>query len=168
MASNLGDFLTLVLAARQILAAARTKRTVVAGIVLIDDDEDQIELFSLMSRAAGLTHELLAFKSGPLALAYLQAPPELPLLVLVDGSLPLMDGPDTVRALRRLEALELVPIVMFSSSDEQHDMLAARRAGANSYLTKPLGEKAWRHTLTTLVSYWSSCDAFWKSRSGRA
>ena len=90
------------------------------------------------------------------------------MLVLVDGSLPLMDGPDTVRALRRLEALELVPIVMFSSSDEQHDMLAARRAGANSYLTKPLGEKAWRHTLTTLVSYWSSCDAFWKSRSGRA
>jgi len=141
---------------------------VLASIVIIDDDEDQIELFSLMSQAAGLTHELVAFKSGAQALAYLKSPPELPSLILVDGSLPLMDGPETVRELRRLDTLELVPIVMFSTSNETGDLLAARRAGANSYVTKPLGEQAWRHTLGTLVAYWSSCDAFWKSRSGRA
>lgn len=134
-------------------------------LLLIDDDDDHRELFALAAQTLQLDEEVVTLKSGPLALEYLQARGERPLMILVDVKMPGMDGPTTVQRLRELDSLELVPVVMISTSDALADLKAARRAGANSYVLKPLGARSWLDTLSQLVSYWSSCDAHWRAHS---
>jgi two-component system, chemotaxis family, chemotaxis protein CheY len=62
--------------------------------------------------------------------------------VIVDVNMPLMDGNSFLKILRR-QALPLssIPAIVASTESEGHDMAAARAAGANHYLVKPLREE---------------------------
>lgn len=62
-------------------------------------------------------------------------------LVIVDVNMPRMDGFTFVRALRRGEAdVATLPALMISTESETQDVAAARAAGANFYLVKPVPE----------------------------
>ncbi len=61
--------------------------------------------------------------------------------MIVDVNMPQMDGISFLKTLRR-QALPLgsTPAVVASTEAEGHDIAAARAAGANHYLVKPLRE----------------------------
>jgi two-component system chemotaxis response regulator CheY len=60
-------------------------------------------------------------------------------LVIVDVNMPQMDGISFLKALRRQEAvLSSLPALMISTEAAAEDMAAARAAGANFYLIKPV------------------------------
>jgi len=62
-------------------------------------------------------------------------------LVIVDVNMPRMDGFTFVRALRRGAAdVAALPALMISTESEVQDIDAARAAGANFYLVKPITE----------------------------
>jgi two-component system chemotaxis response regulator CheY len=62
-------------------------------------------------------------------------------LVIVDVNMPRMDGFSFVRALRRCAAdAATLPALMISTEAEMQDIAAARAAGANLYLVKPVAE----------------------------
>ena len=62
-------------------------------------------------------------------------------LVIVDVNMPRMDGFTFVRALRRGAAdVAVLPALMISTESEMQDIAAARAAGANFYLVKPVAE----------------------------
>jgi two-component system chemotaxis response regulator CheY len=62
-------------------------------------------------------------------------------LVIVDVNMPRMDGLTFVRALRRSAAdVAVLPVLMISTESETQDVAAARAAGANFYLVKPVAE----------------------------
>jgi CheY-like chemotaxis protein len=61
-----------------------------------------------------------------------------PDLVLVDMSLPDMRGPDVLRALRSQPQAPRVPCIAISADAMLDDIAAARAAGMDGYLTKPL------------------------------
>lgn len=130
---------------------------------MIDDDDDHRELFALAAQTLGVSDRVLTLKSGMEALAHVADTAEPPALILVDVKMPGMDGPATVRSLRAVPALELVPIVMISTSDDVNDVRNAQRAGANSYVRKPIGRNSWLDTLSHLMSYWSTCDVRWRA-----
>lgn len=134
---------------------------------MIDDDDDHRELFALAAQTLGLRETVVTCKSGPQALQHLRHQPAAPVLILVDVRMFGMDGPSTVRNLRAMPALESVPIVMLSTSDDPGDLRNAQLAGANSYVLKPLGHNSWLDTLSNLVSYWSTCDVRWRARQIR-
>lgn len=69
-----------------------------------------------------------------LALLEEQAAPDL---VLLDISLPGLNGLDLVRAIREHEALERVPIVMFTGSQLIQDVRDAEVRGADRFVLKP-------------------------------
>jgi two-component system, chemotaxis family, chemotaxis protein CheY len=62
-------------------------------------------------------------------------------LVIVDVNMPRMDGLTFLRGLRRC-AFEVatLPALMISTESEMQDVAAARAAGANFYLVKPVAE----------------------------
>jgi two-component system chemotaxis response regulator CheY len=62
-------------------------------------------------------------------------------LCVVDVNMPLMDGYAFIRALRSEPATHSIPALMSSTEAGPQDRLAARRAGANAYLVKPVAQE---------------------------
>ena len=62
-----------------------------------------------------------------------------PDLILMDISLPIMDGYDTTKKIR--ETLKSTPIIGLSAHAMSGDDEKAKEAGCNDYLTKPLDSK---------------------------
>lgn len=61
--------------------------------------------------------------------------------IIVDVNMPRMDGISFIKALRRQKLpLASTPAIVVSTEAEAHDKAAARAAGANYYLVKPLRE----------------------------
>ncbi|GJD48952.1 Response regulator MprA [Methylobacterium crusticola] len=64
-------------------------------------------------------------------------------LLVLDVNMPKMDGLTFLRALRRREApVRAIPALVTSTEAGDGDRAAARAAGANLYLVKPLAEEA--------------------------
>ncbi len=100
--------------------------------VLVADDEHAITaLVSDMLTYAGF--QVLRAHGGVEAIALARA--ERPDLVLMDVMMPDLDGRDACRALKMDLELEGVPVVLFSSADEQD--VHWRGAGADAFLPKP-------------------------------
>jgi CheY-like chemotaxis protein len=76
---------------------------------------------------------------------------ELPDLVLMDGSLPKLDGLSAARRMREQESLRDVPIVALSGHDGPEFQDAAQAAGCDAYITKPLDFVEFRRTLNRLL-----------------
>jgi diguanylate cyclase (GGDEF)-like protein len=62
-----------------------------------------------------------------------------PDLVVLDVMMPLMDGYEVARRIRRHPANTHVPIIMLTAKSEVEDKLAGFEAGADDYITKPFG-----------------------------
>jgi len=78
-------------------------------------------------------------------------PPEV---ILMDVQMPRLNGIETVRLLRAMPHTKLIPIVMFSNSDDPKDIEAAYSAGANGYLRKPSTAVGGAAVFDSLVSFW--------------
>ena len=63
---------------------------------------------------------------------------ERPDLILLDVSMPGMDGFEACRALRAAPETKDIPILMVTTHSEMENVLAGFEAGCNEYLTKPL------------------------------
>ena len=63
---------------------------------------------------------------------------ERPDLILLDVSMPGMDGFEACRALRASPETKDIPILMVTTHSEMENVLAGFEAGCNEYLTKPL------------------------------
>ncbi len=100
--------------------------------VLVADDEPAItELMASILAHAGF--EVLRAHDGPEALSV--AREQRPEVALIDVMMPGLDGRDACRALRMEPSLRGLPIVLFSSADEQD--VDWRSAGATTFLQKP-------------------------------
>lgn len=63
-------------------------------------------------------------------------------LLIVDVNMPQMDGVTFMKALRRQSAeIASIPVLITSTESAPQDIHAARRAGANFYLTKPVSQE---------------------------
>lgn len=78
-----------------------------------------------------------------------------PDLVLLDGNLPGLDGLSAARRMREQESLRDVPIVALSGHAGPEFQAAARAAGCDASITKPLDFAEFRSTLNRLLSSYS-------------
>ena len=105
-----------------------------ARILVVDDDADIRRIAALALERIGGFQVTLA-GDGPEALA--QAARELPDLVLLDVSMPGMDGPATLAALRALERDGPRPRRLLHGDVERHRGRAPGRLGAVGVVPKP-------------------------------
>jgi CheY-like chemotaxis protein len=64
--------------------------------------------------------------------------PGHPTVVVLDIKMPRMNGIDVLRAIRSDPILNLIPVVMLTSSREEQDLIRSYELGTNAYIVKPV------------------------------
>lgn len=78
----------------------------------------------------------------------------MPCVVLLDLSLPHLNGLEVLRRIRADERTRLVPVVTFSSSEEHQDLDMVYTSGANSYIGDMLESESFVESLESVARYW--------------
>ena len=117
-------------------------------IMVVDDNADLREMLRYMVERLG--YRVVEAENGLEAVAI--ARHRCPDLVLMDLSMPVMDGLAATRLLREIEAMYHVPIVAISANRREQSQAEALAAGCNEYLTKPVNF----HQLHSLLGAWLS------------
>ena len=121
-------------------------------VVLVVEDHDDTRFMLRMI----LEHEGYAMLEAADGLEGVEvALRQHPDLVLVDGSLPILDGLSATRRMREQESLRDVPIVALSGHCGPEFQAAARAAGCDAFITKPLDFAEFRSTLKRLLPSYS-------------
>jgi two-component system, response regulator len=77
-----------------------------------------------------------------------------PTIVLLDLKIPKICGLEVLRRIREDAGTKVIPVIIFTSSTEEQDILEAYSRGANSYVCKPVNYNQFCHTLKQVVTYW--------------
>ena len=109
-----------------------------AHILVVDADCASQQLVKLNLARAG--HEVSACANAESALVLLDE--ALPDLVLLEWDLPGQSGLTLVRRLRARPGTCELPLIMLSARSGEPDMVMALEAGADDYITKPVGPRA--------------------------
>jgi len=134
--------------------------TTTLRILLIDDDPDHVLLIRRALRDLGNEREVESVADGEEALAWLDAAPEPPDLILLDINMPGLSGFEVLSRLRSDERHKRIPVVMLTSSDAQADIARAYELGASGYIAKPSHYQDLRAILGNTVLYWSAMRRF--------
>ncbi len=102
-------------------------------ILIIDDEEHIVELIRYNLENAG--YDALEAYNGSDGIKL--AKQEKPVLILLDVMLPVMDGLDVCKNLRKDEATRSIPIIMLTAKSEEIDKILGLELGADDYITKP-------------------------------
>jgi len=111
------------------------------SILIVDDFEEQRELLAMTLQRAGYRSIVFA-ESASQALARLGigtgASSDRVDIVLMDLSMPDMDGLEACRRIRSDERLEHLPVIVVTAKTDASDLTAAYTAGATDYIRKPV------------------------------
>ena len=103
-------------------------------ILVVEDFEDNRFLMRRLLEMSG--YYVIEATNGQEAIVVAER--EKPDLILMDLSLPLLDGLAATRRIRKCETLKLTPIVAVSAHDTTDYHTEALEAGCNDYVTKPI------------------------------
>ena len=103
-------------------------------VLLVEDTEDNRFMMKRLLEMTG--YRVIEAMNGEEAVKLAQA--ELPHLILMDLSLPVIDGLAATRLIRKLPDFESTPIIAVSAHDTSDFQSEAIAAGCNSYVTKPI------------------------------
>lgn len=130
-------------------------------ILLVDDSNDDVELFRIGLEGLNLANPVDVCRDGADALDYLLLRGQyagrenvLPLFVLTDIKMPRMDGLEMLRTIRQQPTLRLLPVVIMTSSSQHLDVDAGYSAGANGFVIKPVGFEQLIESARAVGVYW--------------
>jgi DNA-binding response OmpR family regulator len=77
-----------------------------------------------------------------------------PGLVLLDLNLPGRSGLDVLREIRSKPMLRVVPVIMYTSSNQTVDIVEAYKRGCSAYLVKPRSPDKLKDLVGALTEFW--------------
>lgn len=126
-------------------------------VLLAEDDEDDKEFIKLAFKKVAAKQRLHIADNGQEALNFLLPLKEndLPCLIVLDLNMPILNGLQTLEALKKIPKFQKIPIVILSTSDNYDDKSRCLSKGATEYLVKPSSMSEIVKTVGGMLQY---CD----------
>jgi two-component system response regulator len=129
-------------------------------ILIAEDDADDRFLLQAAFEENGFSDKLHFVENGVEVLEYLnslkasQKDRKFPRFILLDLNMPKKDGREVLKELKQSPDLKKIPVVIFSTTNNEQEMRRCYELGANSYITKPNSFESLLKTVAALRSYW--------------
>ena len=131
-------------------------------ILLVEDNARDEALTRRALKKNNIVNEVVAARDGVEALDYLFGTGKyagrdmsiMPQLVLLDLKLPKVNGLQVLQKIRAEERTRRLPVVVFTSSSEEEDVIRSYDLGANSYVRKPVDFEHFLEATRQLGLYW--------------
>ena len=131
-------------------------------ILLVEDEAAHAELTERAIRKAGNANRVQIVTDGEEAFDYLynrgkykdKVKYPMPGLILLDIKLPGIDGIEVLKKIKENPNLKQIPVIMLTTSEREEDVVRSYEHYANSYLTKPVGFKAFEEKIAQVDFYW--------------
>jgi CheY-like chemotaxis protein len=131
-------------------------------IVMIEDDEGHARLIERNIRRAGVNNEIVPFRDGTAAMAYLFGPDgsgevsaRRHLLILLDLNLPDMTGIDILEKVKANPHTRRSPVIVLTTTDDAREIQRCYDLGANVYVTKPVNYEGFANAIRQLGLFFS-------------
>lgn len=120
-------------------------------VLLIDDDEDDQELFLLAIKEIAASVECITLDNAQSALTQLESRALIADVIFLDLNMPIMNGQQFLLELNKREALSQIPVFILSTSSNIETINQAKALGAKSFITKPSNFKELKSILHSIL-----------------
>jgi len=130
------------------------------AILIAEDDADDRYLLQAAFDENGYEDKLCFVENGLELIDYLHqwraGKPgyERPSFIMLDLNMPRKDGREVLTELKNDDLLRTIPVIVFSTTNNEQEMKRCYDAGANSYITKPNSFEGLVQTVAAVRSYW--------------
>ena len=130
------------------------------SILIAEDDADDRFLLQAAFTENGFNDKLLFVENGVELVDYLIKLAQsgnnvkMPRFILLDLNMPKKDGREVLREVKQHPDLKQIPVIIFSTTNNEQEMRRCYELGANSYITKPNSFENLIKTVAALRSYW--------------
>ena len=132
------------------------------SILVVEDDPNDLEMTLCALSAHNLTNGIAVARDGVEALDYLYCrgdfasrPAGNPIVILLDLKMPKLNGIQVLRQLKADEQMRLIPVVVLTSSREDHDSEERYKLGVNSYVVKPVSFTEFVEAVRQIGVFWA-------------
>jgi chemotaxis family two-component system response regulator Rcp1 len=128
-------------------------------VLLVEDSLGDVRLTREAFREANPLVHLDVATDGVEAMAFLRhegahANAPRPDLILLDLTLPKMDGREVLAHIKDDDALKTIPTVVLTTSDAEADIMRSYQLQANCYLSKPVELEAFESLVKSVNDFW--------------
>jgi CheY-like chemotaxis protein len=128
-------------------------------ILLVEDNPGDVRLTREALKDSKMHNTLHVASDGVEALRFLRGQGEYkgsprPDIILLDLNLPRKDGREVLAKIKADESLRRIPVVILTTSDDEHDILRSYDLHANCYITKPLDLRQFATIVKTIENFW--------------
>jgi CheY-like chemotaxis protein len=119
-------------------------------IILIDDDEDDIDIFKeVVHNGIDLPIDVITGRNGLECLKLLEK--TVPDIVFLDINMPIMNGKECLKIIKQHDTYKHIPIVIYSTTTSKHEIESVKKLGAH-FLSKPISFKNSIPPLEAIIS----------------
>jgi two-component system response regulator len=139
------------------------RREMDENIILLVEDNARDEALTLRAlKKNNIVNRVVIARDGVEALDFLfgtgphlgRDTSQLPQMMLLDLKLPKIDGLEVLQRLRADQRTRRLPVIVFTSSSEEADLIKSYNLGANSYVRKPVEFEQFLEATRQLGLYW--------------
>jgi CheY-like chemotaxis protein len=124
-------------------------------LVVEDDQVDTMTVIRALNEIQ-VTNPLVHVENGEEALDYLRnSKTAKPCIILLDLYMPIMNGIEFLQAVKNDDQLKRIPVVVLTTSEEQHDKLSSFDLGIAGYMSKPVDHRQFVDVIRSIDAYWT-------------
>jgi two-component system response regulator len=128
-------------------------------VLFVEDNLGHQDLMQIAFEENCIPHHLHIVNNGEEALNFLYrqgkyALSPRPNLILLDLNLPRMDGKEILKIIKKDQILKLIPVIVFTTSHNQSDILTSYELQANCYISKPYDLDDFFRTVKSCIDFW--------------